>query len=92
MFDSRAMNNKINCIHKTALKLVYSDYSSNFDKLLKKDGSFSNHDRKNQTLAIEIYNFFHGLSPSMIIKNKVNINNPHSFRSRNYFTVETRRH
>ena len=47
-----------------ALRLVYSDYSSNFDELLKKDGSFPMHDRNIQTLAIEIYKFFPGLSPS----------------------------
>ena len=45
MFGSRTMDNKINRIHDIALRLVYSDYSSNFDKLLKKDGLFSIHDR-----------------------------------------------
>ena len=39
---------------KKALRLVYSDYSSKFDELLKKDGPFSIHDRNIQTLAIEI--------------------------------------
>ena len=37
MFHSRAMNNKINRIHKRALRLVYSDHVSFFDELLKKD-------------------------------------------------------
>ena len=84
MFHSRTMNNKINLIHERALRLVYPDYSSNFDELLKKDGSFSIHDKNIQTLAIEIHKFFHGLSP-IIIKNifQVNTNNPHSLRSRN---------
>ena len=37
MFHSRAKHNKINRIHQRALRLIYSDYSSNFDELLKKD-------------------------------------------------------
>ena len=84
MFHSRTMNNKINRIHERALRLVYSDYCSNFDELLKKDRSFSIQDRDIQTLAIEIYKFFHGLSPSLM-KNifQVNTNNPYSLRSPN---------
>ena len=68
MFHSKTINNKINRIYERALRLVYFDYNSNFDELLKKDGSFSIHDRNIQTLAIEVYKFFHGLSPS-IMKN-----------------------
>ena len=82
VFHSRTMNKKINRINERALSLDY--YSSTFDELLKEDGSFSVHDRDIQTLAIEIYKFFHDLSPS-IMKNivQVNTNNPHSLRSRN---------
>ena len=36
MINSRIMNNKINRIHERALRLVYSDHVSSFDKLLKK--------------------------------------------------------
>ena len=64
MFHSRTMNNKINRIHERALRLVYSDHVSSFDELLKKDRSFSIHHRNIQGLAIELYKFFHGLSPS----------------------------
>ena len=58
MFHSRTMNNKMNRIHEKALRLVYSDYSCNFDELLKKDVSFSIYDRNIQTFAIEIYKIF----------------------------------
>ena len=39
MFCSRAMDRKINHIHERALRLVYQDYDSTFDELLKKDNS-----------------------------------------------------
>ena len=74
-----SLKNKINRSHERAVILVYSDYSSNFDELLKKDGSFSNHNRNIQTLAIEICKFFHALSPSIIkISFQVNTNNPYN--------------
>ena len=41
MFCSRTMNKKVNHIHERALRLVYQDYSSTFDGLLKKDNSLS---------------------------------------------------
>ena len=67
-----------------ALRLAYSDSSSNFDELLKKDKWFSNHDRNIQVLAIEIFKLFHGLSPS-ILKSifQVNTNSAYSLRLRN---------
>lgn len=53
-------------MHERALSLQYSDYSSNFDELIKKNRSFSIHDRNMQTLAIELYELFHGLSLSIM--------------------------
>ena len=83
MFHSRTMNNKINSIHERALGLVYSDHVSSFNELLKKDRPFSLHHRNIQRLAIELYKFFHGLSPS-IMKNvfHFNTNIPCNLRSR----------
>ena len=85
MLHSRIMNNKINRIHERALRLVYSDHVSSFDKLLEKDRPFSIHHRDIQCLAIELYKFFHGPFPfSSIMKNvfHLNTNIPYNLRSR----------
>ena len=66
MLHSRTLNNKINCLHERALRIVYSDYKSSFNTLLEKNGSSSVHHRNIQCLAIEIYNFFHGFSPAIM--------------------------
>ena len=73
MFPARTMNNKINSIDERGLRLTYYDQVSSFGELLKKDRSFSVHHRNIQSLAIELYNFFHGLSPS-ILKNVFHFN------------------
>ena len=64
MFHSRRLNNKINNVHKNALKIVYSDYKSTFQELLDKDTSFSVHYRNIQSLAIERYKHIIALSPT----------------------------
>ena len=62
MFCSRTTNNKINSLHKRALRLIYEDYNATFEELLEIDGSFSVHHFNIQTLLIEIYKFCNGLS------------------------------
>ena len=58
MFHWRTLNNKINCLHERALRIVYSDYKSLFCELLEKDKLFSIHHKNIQSLAIEIYKFY----------------------------------
>ena len=41
MFHSRTLNNKINRLHEKALRDVYDDCKSKFDKVLEKDGFLS---------------------------------------------------
>ena len=74
---------QINRIHERPLRLVYSDKVSSFDELLKKKRSFFIPHRNIQSLAMELYTFFHGLSPS-IMKNvfHFNTNIPYNLRSR----------
>ena len=81
MFHSNVMNNKTNRIHERALRLVYFDQVSSFDKLLKEDHRNIHH-RNIQGLAIKLYKFFHGLYPS-IMKNVSHLiaNIPYNIRS-----------
>ena len=56
MFCSRKMNRKINHIHEMALRLVYEDYSTSFEKLLVKDKSVSIHHHNIQKVALRMFN------------------------------------
>ena len=60
------MNNKINFLHERSLRIVYSDQSSTFEKLIEGDKTFFIHHKNIQSLSIEIYNFLNGLSSDMI--------------------------
>ena len=62
MFYNRTTNNKINKLHERALRLVYDDYLSAFEELLKKDNSFTVHHYNIRTLYIELYKVFRGQS------------------------------
>ena len=66
MFCSRKLNNKINYIHERALRMVYFDYTSSFEELLKKDKSISIHHRNIHNVAIEMYKVRNNLSPPFI--------------------------
>ena len=65
MFHSRKLNNRINRIHERGLRIVYKDLRSSFTELLKKDESFTIHERNIQTLGIELYKVVNGYSPKI---------------------------
>ena len=62
-FCSSKMNHKINHIHERALRLVYQDYTTSFEGLLKKDNSLTFHQRNIHQVAIEMFKVKHDLSP-----------------------------
>ena len=66
LFCSRALNDKINRIHKRALRLVYLDYISSFQELLKKDNSVTIHQRNIRLLAIEMFKAIKGFGPEIM--------------------------
>ena len=66
MCHSRTSNSKINRLHAHCLRIIYSDKQSLYEVLLKKDGSFSIHNRKHQVLATEIYKVSKGPPPPIM--------------------------
>ena len=62
MFHSWKQNNRINNIHERALRIVYRDYESTFQQLLKQNKSVSIHQRNLQILATEIFKTKNGLN------------------------------
>ena len=66
MFHSRKLNNRINTLHERVLRVVYRDDVSTFDTLVEKNESFRIHDRNIQTLAIELYKVWYGISPKIM--------------------------
>ena len=66
MFHSRKVNSKINRLHETALRLLYTDDVSNFEELLLKDGSYTIHQRNIQSLAIEMFKAKNGIGPQLL--------------------------
>ena len=54
MFHSRKVNSKINHLHERFLRIVYNDYVTSFEDLLRRDNSFKIHHKNIQSLAIEL--------------------------------------
>ena len=61
MCHSRANNDKINRLHESFLRIIYSDKQSPFKTLLERDGSVSVHSQNLQILATEMYKIKNGL-------------------------------
>ena len=66
MYCSRKNNKLINTIHERALRIAYNDFSSNFEQLLLKDNTVTNHTRNLKQLATEIYKTIHHENPSFM--------------------------
>ena len=66
MCHSRENNNKINRLHERCLRIVYNDYISPFEDLLKIDGSISMHNKNLQSLAIEMFKIVNDMSPEIV--------------------------
>ena len=61
MWCSRSLNNKIDRLHERFLRIVYSDKTSDFRKLLVKDSSVSVHYQNILQLATEMFKVLKGL-------------------------------
>ena len=66
MFHSRMLNNKINKLHETALRIVYKNPRLTFQELLDLDNSFTIHHRNLQKLATQMFKIKNNLSPILM--------------------------
>ena len=66
MFYGIIVNKKINHLHEKALRIVYKDYISSFEGLLKRDKSVTIHHMNIQSLDIELFKVEQNLSNSML--------------------------
>ena len=66
VFHSRALNNKINRLHESCLRIIYNDKLSNFEELFHKDNSVSIPHNNIDALAVEMYKVANGMSPEVM--------------------------
>ena len=67
MFHSRGFNSKTNNLHERSVRIVYQHKTSSFEDLLKRDTSFTIHQRNMQSLAIELFKVKGNLSNNIIM-------------------------
>ena len=87
MCHSRTMNNKINSLYERCLRIVHSEKTSFFEKLLEKDGSVTIHTRNLQTLATEMFKVYKNLSPAIIADLFHVRQNNYNLRHDSYFAI-----
>ena len=84
MFHSRKLNERISHIHERALRIVYKDFTS-FQELLIKDNSLNIHHRNLQKLGTEIFKVKNGLSAELMNDVFEFIEKPYSLRTTSHF-------
>ena len=62
MFRSRKLNARINRLHESVLQIVYRDFDSSFEELLRKDSSTTLHQQNPQKLMTEIFKVKTGIA------------------------------
>ena len=87
MCHSRILNNKINRLHERALRVVYKNSDMTFEELLKRDNSFTTHDRNLQKLAIEMYKVKHSLAPVPVQELFQQVDNSQNLRNHRDFDI-----
>ena len=65
MFHSRKLNARINNLMR-ALRVVYRDFDSSFEELLRRDSSTTLHQRNLQKLMTEIFKVKTGIAPELM--------------------------
>ena len=94
MFHSRKLNERINHIYESALRIVYKDFNLSFQVLLTEDNSLNIHSRNQQKRVNEIFKVKNGLSPELMndvfefIKKQYSLQTTSHFRSRKIRTTK----
>ena len=81
------MNTKINRLHERCLRIVHSDKTLSFEKLLEKDGSVTIHTRNLQTLAKEMFKVYKNLLLAIIADLFHVRQNNYNLRHDSYFAI-----
>ena len=66
MFCGKTTNNRINQLHKRALRVLQNDYTATFEDLLEKSEEVTVHCSNLQKLMIEIYECTNYIGPSVL--------------------------
>ena len=89
MCHNRTLNDKINRLHRRALRIVYNNHHANFDELLEMDKSISVHHKNLQILVTEIYKVKNNIAPK-IMSNVFQFNENPKYNLRSGMTFVTR--
>ena len=66
MFHNRKLNARINRLHEYALRVVYKDFDSFFEELIRRDRSTTLHQRNLQKPMTEIIKVKIGIAPELV--------------------------
>ena len=69
MFSHKKSINKIESLHKRALRFLLNDYENSYEQLLEKLGKCNMNLRRIRLLCIEIYKTINSLNPDFMKKN-----------------------
>ena len=81
MFSTRAVNNKINKLHKRGLRALLNDETLTFKDLLSKSSNTTFHAKIIQKLMIEFYKYLKGLSAPIMKEVFIKRINKYNLRS-----------
>ena len=88
MFSSKALNDKIEKLHKRALQIIESDFTATYENLMAIDGSITIHKRNLQFLMTEIYKTLHDLNPPFMKEIFVRIDSPYLLKIKQRLKVD----
>ena len=91
MFCGKTINDKVNSVHKRALRVLLNDCTSSFEELLHRKEEVTIHEKNLQKLMLEVYRCMISANPSFLwelFNNKVL---PYSLRINNLFQLPSTR-